>query len=196
MKPWLHKVEVISDKIIPYLVVILLILIVLDIFYHNLILPYENQILILDYFIVMVFIVDLGFKYYRVKDAKTFLKRYWLDIIAVFPFLLVFRLIEEILLLTRISETLGESQKILHTGVEVGRISREVSEETRVLREIQEASRLERTTLIGRIIRPVERLPRIWRMLHFYEKPYSKKTPCSLAFLTLIILSIFFCTLS
>ena len=176
MKPWLHKIEVIADRIIPYLVVILLILIVLDIFYHDLILPYEDQVLILDYFIVIVFIIDLGFKYYRVKDAKTFLKRYWLDIIAVFPFLLVFRLVEEILLLTRISETLGESQKILHTGVEVGRISREVSEEARILREIQEASRLERTTLIGRIIRPVERLPRIWRMLHFYEKPYSKKT--------------------
>ena len=174
MKPWLHKVEIITDKAIPYLVLILLILIILDVFYHDLTLPYENQILILDYFIVLIFIIDLSFKYYRVKDYKTFLKKYWLDIIVVFPFFLVFRLVEEIILLTRVSESLAESQKVLHTGVEIGRISREVSEEARVLREIQEASRLERTTMIGRIIRPVERLPRIWRMLHFYEKPYKK----------------------
>ena len=174
MKPWLHKAEIISDNIIPYLVLILLILIVLDIFYHEKILPYQNQILILDYFIVIAFIIDLSFKYYRVKDYKMFLKKYWLDIIAVFPFFLIFRLVEEIILLTRVSEGLAESQKVLHTGVEIGRISREVSEEARVLREIQEASRLERTSLIGRIIRPVERLPRIWRMLHFYEKPYKK----------------------
>ncbi len=171
MKPWLHKLEIFADKVIPYLVLILLILIGLDFFYHETILPYEEEILVLDYFIVLVFIVDLSFKYYRVKNAKTFLKKYWLDIIAVFPFFLIFRLVEEIIILTRISESLGESQKFIHTGVEIGRISREASEEAKILREIQEASRLERTSTIARIIRPVERIPRIWRMLHFYEKP-------------------------
>ncbi|MEK6906974.1 MAG: hypothetical protein AABW45_00425 [Nanoarchaeota archaeon] len=174
MKPWLHELEFLADKSIPYLVLVLLILIVLDIFYHEKTIPYENQILILDYFIVLVFIIDLSFKYYRVRNAKTFLKKYWIDIIAVFPFFLMFRLVEEILILTSISQSLTESQKVLHSGVEIGRISREVSEEARVLREIQEASRLERTTMFTRILRPLERAPRIWRMLHFYEKPYKK----------------------
>lgn len=175
MKPWLHKVEVITDKIIPYLVLILLILIILDIFYHEKILPYENQILIADYFIVLVFIIDLSFKYYRVRNAKAFIKRYWLDIIAVFPFFLIFRLIEEILILTRISETLSQSQQFLHTGVEIGRVALESEEEAKVLKEIQQASKLERTSLIAKIIRPAERVPRIWRMLHFYEKPGKSK---------------------
>lgn len=176
MKPWLHKVEEVVDKSIPYLVLILLILIVLDIFYNNLVLPYENQILIIDYFIVIVFIIDLSFKYYRVRNAKTFLKRYWLDIIAVFPFFLLFRVVEEIIILTRISETLGKSQEILHTGVEIGRITQAADEEARVLKEIQEASKLERTSMVARIIRPAERVPRVIRMLHFYEKPKSKNT--------------------
>jgi len=174
MKPWLHKIEVLVDKLIPYLVLILLILIILDIFYHEKILPYENRILILDYFIVIVFIIDLGFKYYRVKNAKTFLKKYWLDIIVVIPFFLIFRLVEEIMLLTRVSGALSESQTFLHTGVEIGRIARAGEEEARVLKEIQEATKLERTARIARILRPVERVPRIWRMLHFYEKPYKK----------------------
>jgi hypothetical protein len=175
MKPLLHNLEVIVDKSIPYLVLILLILIVLDIFYHEKTIPYENQILILDYFIVIIFIIDLSFKYYRVRNAKTFIKRYWIDIIAVFPFFLMFRLVEEILILARVSESLSETQKFVHTGVEIGRVSKGIEEEARVLREIQEASRLERTTLIGKIIRPAERIPRIWRMLHFYEKPERKK---------------------
>ncbi|MEK6841248.1 MAG: ion transporter [Nanoarchaeota archaeon] len=174
MKPWLHKVEVLVDKSIPYLVLILLILIILDVFYHEKILPYENQILVLDYFIVIIFIMDLGFKYYRVKSAKEFLKKYWIDIIVVIPFFLIFRLVEEIMLLTRVSGALGESQTFLHTGVEIGRIAKEGGEEAKVLKEIQEATKLERTARIARIVRPVERAPRIWRMLHFYEKPYNK----------------------
>jgi hypothetical protein len=175
MKPWLHKVEVLVDKSIPYLVLILLILIVLDLFYNEKVVDYENQILVLDYFIVIIFIIDLSFKYYRVRNAKTFLKKYWLDIIAILPFFLIFRLIEEIILLTRVSETLSQSQGLLHTGVEVGRIASGGQEEARVLKEIQEATKLERTAKIARIVRPVERAPRIWRMLHFYEKPYKTK---------------------
>jgi len=76
MKPWLHKIEVFVDKIIPYLVLILLILIISDLFYHEKTSSYENEMLILDYFIVFVFIIDLSFKYYRVKNAKIFIKKY------------------------------------------------------------------------------------------------------------------------
>ena len=174
MEPWLHRIEVIVDKAIPYLVLILLILIIGEFTHYKLIEENANIVLLIDYFIVIIFIIDLSFKYYRVKNAKIFIKKYWLDIIAVFPFFLLFRLVEEVILFFRISAELAESQKILHTGVEIGRISQELTEEQRVLREIQEATRLERTGLIARIIRPIERIPRIWRMLHFYEKPYRK----------------------
>lgn len=174
MKPLLHKIEVIVDKIIPYLVLILLILIIGEFTHYKLVEENENIILIIDYVIVLFFIIDLSFKYYRVRNAKIFIKKYWIDIIAVFPFFLLFRLVEEVVIFFRISSELAESQKILHTGVEIGRISREISEEQRILREIQEATRLERISIIARIIRPLERVPRIWRMLHFYERPYKR----------------------
>jgi len=174
MEPWLHRIEVIVDKAIPYLVLILLILIIGEFTHYSLIEENANAVLLIDYFIVIMFIVDLSFKYYRVKSAKIFVKKYWLDIIAVFPFFLLFRLFEEVLLFFRLSSELVESQKVLHTGIEISRISREVSEEQRILREIQEATRLERTSRIARILRPAERIPRIWRMLHFYERPYKR----------------------
>ena len=174
MEPWLHRIEVIVDKAIPYLVLILLILIIGEFTHYKLIEENANLVLLIDYIIVIVFIIDLSFKYYRVKNAKIFIKKYWLDIIAVFPFFLLFRLVEEVILFFRISAELAETQKILHTGVEIGRISQELTEEQRILREIQEATKLERTSRIARLIRPAERVPRIWRMLHFYERPYKR----------------------
>ena len=174
MKPWLHKIEVIVDKIIPYLVLILLILIIGEFTHYTLILENEDIVLLIDYIIVIFFVIDLCFKYYRVKDFKVFLKKYWLEIIAVFPFFLIFRLVEEIIIIFRFGQELGESQTIVHTIVEINRISREASEEARILREIQEATRLERTSLLVRLIRPIERIPRIITSFHFYEKPYKK----------------------
>ena len=174
MKPWLHRIEVVADKIIPYLVLILLALIVGEFTHYKLIEDNKDIVLMADYFIVAVFIIDLSFKYYRIKDYKKFIKKYWLDIIAVFPFFLIFRLVEELVIIFRVSSELGESQKFLHTLIEITRISRETSEEQRVLREIQEASKLERTTVLARIIRIGERIPRILRVFHFYEKPYKR----------------------
>src|SRR3989344_2282472 len=134
MEPWLHRIEVIVDKAIPYLV---LILIIGEFTHYSLIEENQDTVLLIDYFIVIMFIVDLSFKYYRVKSAKIFVKKYWLDIIAVFPFFLLFRLFEEVLLFFRLSSELVESQKVLHTGIEISRISREVSEEQRILKEIK-----------------------------------------------------------
>ncbi len=175
MKPWVHKIEVIVDKSIPYLVLILLVLLIGEFTHYKLVEENENIVLIIDYFVVLVFIVDLSFKYYRVKDSKIFIKKYWLDIIAVFPFFLLFRLVEEVILFFRIGSEIFKAQDILtivHTGVEVSGIS---SDEAKALREIQEATRLERTARITRIIRPLERIPRILRVLHFFEIPFRKK---------------------
>src|SRR3989344_3848688 len=128
MKPWLHKIEVIVDKIIPYLVLILLILIIGEFTHYTLILENEDIVLLIDYIIIIF----------------------------------------------RFGQELGESQTIVHTIVEINRISREASEEARILREIQEATRLERTSLLVRLIRPIERIPRIITSFHFYEKPYKR----------------------
>ncbi|MEM5805843.1 MAG: hypothetical protein QXM85_01445, partial [Candidatus Aenigmatarchaeota archaeon] len=49
---------------------------------------------IIDLVIIFIFVLDLGFKYRHAKNIPDFLRRYWIYIIAVFPFFLVFRLIE------------------------------------------------------------------------------------------------------
>ena len=52
---------------------------------------YEPWITIADLIVVAIFVADLFFKWQRVHDVKKFVKLYWLEILAVFPFYLLFR---------------------------------------------------------------------------------------------------------
>ena len=75
MKKWIHDIEVIVDKIIPYLVIILIFLISAEIFFHSYVEPYILYIEIADYFIIFIFVLDLIFKFNRVRKVKIFLKK-------------------------------------------------------------------------------------------------------------------------
>ncbi|MFH1209537.1 MAG: hypothetical protein V1663_01995 [archaeon] len=183
MKPWLHKVEIIVDKLVPYIVVLLLFLISGEFFYKTFLEKYGFYVILADYFIIAVFFIDLCFKYYRVRNFKTFLKKYWIDIIAVFPFFLLFRVVEEVYALFRISAEIGEGQKIVHTGVEIEKLVkeekiirelRELEQGGKVFKEIEEGTKLTRTSFIARLIRPLERIPRIIKAFIFYEKPIKR----------------------
>ena len=91
MKPWLHKIEVIVDKLIPYLLIVLLFLIIGEIFYAEQVEPYSLFVSFVDNIVIVVFAFDLIFKYIRTKHFPEFLKKYWLEIIAVFPAFLFVR---------------------------------------------------------------------------------------------------------
>lgn len=60
------------------------ILLVLDIF--KVAEEYASFLSVVDFLIWTIFVVDLFFLYFRSKGLKDFLKRSWLDIIAVIPF--------------------------------------------------------------------------------------------------------------
>jgi len=84
-----HKVERVIDYAIPVATVALIIVIVAS-FLTNLE-QYEPIPTIVDYSILAIFLLDLGFKWNHVRKLKKFVKLYWLDIIAVFPFYLLTR---------------------------------------------------------------------------------------------------------
>jgi len=177
MKKWLERLEYYVDRVIPYTLVVLVVLIVLEIFFHDELGPYILIVKILDYIIIAIFIVDLYFKYQRVKNFKLFLRKYWLDVIAVFPFFLVFRMFEEVLILSGgLKETFLTSQKVVHSGVEVEKIGAKfvetASREARVLqgieregmqliREAEQVGKISRTEAFARVFSPIERVTRI-----------------------------------
>src|SRR3989338_1380220 len=154
MKDVLHKTESIVDRSIPYIVILLLFIIISDFFLKEIYYKYELYFAIGDYFVLSVFIIDLIFKFNRVRQFKVFLRKYWLDIIAVFPFFLLFRVFEEVVSFFRISSELSRGQNIIHSG--------------------QEGEKLTRTEELTKIVRPITRTPRMLEAVTFYEKPIKK----------------------
>ncbi len=165
MKKFWHKVEYGVDKAIVPCLVALMVVIILEIFYQDIAHHYHLEIIITDAIIVTIFLADLVFKYLRLRNVPLFLKRYWLDILAVFPFYLFFRLIEVFLILVPISESFQSFQMMLHEGLEIEKEGSKI---------VKEASRSSRYARMVKIIRPVLRLPRFLKIIAYYERPTGK----------------------
>ncbi|MGV8172570.1 MAG: hypothetical protein ACP5OA_07815 [Candidatus Woesearchaeota archaeon] len=166
----MHKLELFVDKVIPYSLVLLIIIIVLELGFHKFV--EEHGLLltinILDYLIILIFILDLIFKYMRVRDIPKFLKLYWLEIIAVFPFFLIFRLAELTFGVSEVSGGIKTAQSLTHSTVEL-------EKEVALLREGENVLKAERSVRLSRFLRPLLRIPRFFKtipsMLHFYDIP-------------------------
>lgn len=148
MKKWLHHIEIIVDKLIPFLLLILLLIIIGELTFHEFMLKYYTLVQILDWIIIFVFVIDLIFKYNRIRDLPKFLKASWLEILAVFPFFLVFRFFEGFLGLFGIGETVTRTQQVVHV-IEGGETI------------IKEGGRAER---FARFLRPLSRSIRFFKL--------------------------------
>ena len=115
-KGFLGKLERFTSRSIPVWVILLTIILILEnpfwiiISLHE----YEPWIGIADGLIVLFFVLDLVFKWYTVRHWKQFLKLYWLDILAVFPFYLIARVWISVRSVLVVGEEIGESQRVLH----------------------------------------------------------------------------------
>ncbi len=150
-KRW-HTLEVIVDRSIPYCLLLLLGVIALEIFFSERVKPYHSFVSAIDYAIILVFVVDLSFKYQRIHSIPIFLRKYWLEIIAVFPAFLVIRLFEEFARVANLERSVLVAQDTL-----------EVSEHT--------ATKASRVHYFGKFMQPLARIPRFFKAFHFYERP-------------------------
>ncbi|HLD10471.1 MAG TPA: hypothetical protein VJB89_00155 [Candidatus Nanoarchaeia archaeon] len=142
MNTYMIKLERIINLIIPPLLIILLLVIIGEIVFKEWMHNHSIYIDIFDGMIIIIFAIDLAFKYNRIKKFKKFLKKYWLEILAIFPFFLIFRIYDQLAyLLGSLKELIIPSQKILHEGLAVENI---VARESRV----------------AELLRPVTRTPR------------------------------------
>jgi hypothetical protein len=118
-------------------------------------------------------VLDLVFKYLRVRRIPTFLKKYWLDILAVFPFFLVFRTYELVAgaFSAVVSESAQTVQAVVHEGLELEK------EGVKVAKEVEKVAKLNRSQKFMRFLRPITRIPRFLKakvhVMHFYDKPHG-----------------------
>jgi hypothetical protein len=63
MKKWLHTIEIVVDKSIPFLLLVLLGIIIAEFGFHQFIEQYQKIVDGIDLFVVFIFVLDLIFKY-------------------------------------------------------------------------------------------------------------------------------------
>ena len=148
----IKKIEEWIDTSIPYALFVLLILLILEFTADTT--PYEKIILFIDEIIFILFVADLCFKYWHVNNTLHFIKLYWIEILAVFPFYLIIRAYTTLLELSRGIE---ETQKVLHEA-ELLKETR-VFEEGKVLREarLAEEAKILRESRLFRVTRVIQR---------------------------------------
>lgn len=163
MKRGLHILEKVIDKLIFPALIILLVIVVLEFFYVDFVHEHHLYIEIIDGFVILIFLIDLIFKYFKVRNIPNFLKKYWLEIIAVIPFFWIFRAFEGFArIFGLVEETTKEGQQILHIGVEIAKGEEGVVKASR-------ASRFEK------FLKPLSRTPRFLKLKpEEYEKDSKK----------------------
>ncbi len=199
MKRWMHKIEVLVDKAIGPCIIILLAVIIMELGFHDMVEHYqlETHILIADYLVIFIFVLDLIFKYLKTKHLKDFFRKYWLDILAVFPFFLMFRFYEITIgiFTPALAEGAETAQKLIHEGLEVekegvkiiresekiakeaselSKVGREASEVSKISREASEISKVSRTGRLARFLRPIFRIPRLFKSAHHTTKFFAQ----------------------
>ncbi len=142
MNKYLRMLESITHELIPYLLIGLAFIIIVDnpfwILYD--LRQFEKTLIVFDFIVIFFFVTDLVFKWFKIRNATKFVKLYWIDLIAVFPFYLLFRLVSEISSLFRLGSEVSETaQKIAHESIliretELLKEAKNI-EEVRLLRE-------------------------------------------------------------
>ncbi len=175
MKKWVHKIELAVDWLIPWMIVLLLFIIIVELFFHDFAEHYHTIIAILDYIVISVFVLDLVFKWVRIRNIKKFLKTCWLDILAVFPFFIFFRFIEQFIIIVDLSKDLKQFQLLFHEGLELEKSGAKLLDEgAKLIQEAEKAGKVSRVKKIVRFFRPISRSPRLLKALPFYEEPTGK----------------------
>ncbi|MBI4140940.1 hypothetical protein HY485_03835 [Candidatus Woesearchaeota archaeon] len=162
------SVEQLVDRVIPFLVILLALLILADMTMD--IHRFEPWVSYADWLVIGVFVADLIFKWRHVRKVTKFLRLYWLDIIAVFPFYLFFRAYVAIAELVVAGERIKEAQEIAHEALLLRetKLLKEAEifgKEARLAREAELAAKDVR--FVPRMIRLFQRLLRfVWGSLH------------------------------
>ena len=93
----------------------------------------------------------------------------------MFPFFLVFRVVERFILLIELSSDLKTFQMLFHEGLELEKSGAKfLREGGRIVQEAEKVGKVSRAKQIVRFFKPIQRIPRLLKALPFYEKPTGK----------------------
>lgn len=166
MHTWLHKIEVFIDRILAPVMAAFLIVVVGELFFTHQFEFYKHYADWFDGFVVLILGTDLWFKYSRVRKLPTFLKKYWLQVIATIPLFVVFRLME----MLRVIEVLQKGEALAHEAFPASQIEKEASV---IAHEVANRD-VSRTARMINTFRALSRFPHLLNAAPFFEKPTGK----------------------
>lgn len=163
MHRYLEKVERAADALVVPALFAVLIIIVLELFFTETAHHYHEWINFADTLVILVFVVDLSFKLHRASTWEGFLKGHWLEVIAIMPFFLVFRLVEGLFIAVDVVD-LGQHTAHLAEGARSSRFT-----------QFFRTSELGRSTRFGGFLRAFSRTPRFAKAAEFFKHPGELK---------------------
>lgn len=164
MHPFWEKVEHYNAKLIAPALIVLLGIIIYELFVHVENPTLELIVKIADALVIAVFVIDLLFLAKKSRSVKFFFKNHWLDIIAIFPFVLFFNLIESAYRVFVATERITLGQALLHETVEAGR-------EAKVLTKSGKFARVIR--IIARFLRVITKSRMFTKVSHHRRKKHK-----------------------
>ena len=114
---------------------------------------------IADFSLITIFVTDLGFKYRRLHNPRMFVRKYWLDILAVMPFMLVLRVMEFL----RVTEIIDFIDILIRGEQDVS-----------LARDIQANRGSLRAHRFARYFRVLARSPRLLKAVRYFEHPHVR----------------------
>ncbi len=173
MKPFWEKVEHYNSRLIPYALIVLLLVILVELF-GEVESPATHLVFqVIDYVIIAIFVVDLIFLGIKAKTVSFFFKHYWLDLLAVFPFGLIFEFVSKFYRGALVTEELLLGQKIVHETVEAEKELKEVgylAKEGKFVRGIRIITRSLRAVTKSRLFTKFEK-----KKKEAHKKVYGKR---------------------
>ncbi len=142
MNHYWHRFEWFVDVSIPYILIILSVLLLADfvVDLHK----YQLLISVFDGIVVAFFVLDLFFKWNHVRNVPLFVRLYWIDLLAVFPFYLAFRMYAFLSGILIAGEEIVAGQRLMHEAALL-REAEVLAKEGRLARGIEFFQRLIRT---------------------------------------------------
>lgn len=138
MRKFWKTIEHYNTKLIPLAIVLLLVVIIYELFLDIKNPAVELIVHTVDGFAIGVFVIDLIFLAIKARSVTFFFKRYWLDILAIFPFVIFFNVINNFYRSVLAAERLSMGQAILHEGTALARSG----EFTKVIRIVARSIRV------------------------------------------------------
>ncbi len=94
----------IIEKNISFSMIILIILLFIELFLEDRYLNFEIFLKTLEYLIYLHILIYLIFKYLELTSFPKFFKKYWRDLLVIFPFFIVFKILNEFFIIFKINK--------------------------------------------------------------------------------------------